>query len=147
MIKLRCNCSGGDMESVAEIEKLLSSYQWDAKMVIVLATFVVDYAQFNEVTRFHRNNYLGKLVAVLKQTPPVSNEMKSKFTSIIEASIKVTRCIAEFSSLPPKHIKKDDEPMAVALKQIPVAARMMIQAVVACASRLNEKLLGGSERY
>lgn len=119
--------------------------------MIVLASYVVDYAQFSLVTKLYTTNPLAKLIAILKQIPEniddISDVIKSKFETIIslvKLSIEVTKYITKFSSLPSKYISNDAEPMAVALNQIPIAVYWMIRVIVACASQITE-ILGISE--
>ncbi|KAH6828494.1 hypothetical protein C2S53_013742 [Perilla frutescens var. hirtella] len=149
---LTCNCSGRDSHASAiEILKLLANYTWEAKIVIVLASYVVDYAQFSLVAKLYTSNPLAKLIAILKQIPEniddISDVIKSKFETIIslvKLSIEVTKFIARFSSLPSKYISSDAEPMVVALTQIPIAVYWITRVVVACASQVTE-ILGLSE--
>lgn len=152
VVQLTCKCSGGDSHTSAiEILKLVSSYTWEAKIVIVLASYVVDYAQFSLVIKLYKTNSLAKLIAILKQIPEniddISDVIKSKFETIIslvKLSIEVTKFIAKFSNLPSKYISNDAEPMAVALNQIPIAVYWITRVIVACASQITE-ILGISE--
>ncbi|KAL1534740.1 hypothetical protein AAHA92_30884 [Salvia divinorum] len=149
---LTCKCSGGDSHASAmEILKLLSTYTWEAKIVIVLASYVVDYAQFSLVTKLYTTNPLAKLIAILKQIPEnfddISVVIKNKFETIIslvKVSIEVTRLITTFSNLPSKYISNDAEPMVVALSHIPIAVYWITRVIVACASQIIE-ILGISE--
>ncbi|XP_057787941.1 protein SIEVE ELEMENT OCCLUSION B-like [Salvia miltiorrhiza] len=149
---LTCKCSGGDSHASAmEILKLLSTYTWEAKIVIVLASYVVDYAQFSLITKLYTTNPLARLIAVLKQIPEnlddISLVIKSKFETIIKlvkVSIEVTRLITKFSNLPSKYISNDAEPMVVALTQIPIAVYWITRVIVACAAQITE-ILGISE--
>ncbi|KAH6819507.1 hypothetical protein C2S51_003110 [Perilla frutescens var. frutescens] len=149
---LMCKCSGGDShKSAMEILKLLGSYTWEAKIVIVLASYAVDYAQFVLVTKLYTTNPLAKFIAILKQMPEniddISDVTKHKFETIIslvKLSIEVTKFIAKFSILPSKYISNDAEPMVVALNQIPIAVYWITRVIVACASQVAE-ILGLSE--
>ncbi|XP_057812419.1 protein SIEVE ELEMENT OCCLUSION B-like [Salvia miltiorrhiza] len=149
---LNCKCSGGDGHASAlEILQLLEHYKWEAKIVIILASFVVEYGQYNLVARLYKSDPLAKLVAMLKQIPDESDEifasMKSKFETIInlvKVSIEVTRFIAKFGCFPSKYISNDAEPMVMASNQIPIAVYWMTRVVVACASEYAE-IVGKSE--
>ncbi|KAL1563079.1 hypothetical protein AAHA92_05583 [Salvia divinorum] len=109
---LTCKCSGGDSHTSAmEILKLLSSYTWEAKIVIVLASYVVDYAQFSLLTKLYTTHPLAKLIAILKQIPQnlddISDLIRSKLDTIIslvKLSIEVTKFITKFNTLP-SHIQ------------------------------------------
>ncbi|KAH6755664.1 hypothetical protein C2S53_010528 [Perilla frutescens var. hirtella] len=144
-----CKCSGGDSDtSTMEILKLLSSYEWEAKFAIVLASFVVEYAQFIHVAKLYKNNPLGELLGILKQmTVDIDeqlHEIKSTFKTIVQVSIKVTRFISKFSCLPSKYISNEVETLHAASIQIPIAVYSMTRVVVACASKLTG-ILGQSE--
>ncbi|XP_057787942.1 protein SIEVE ELEMENT OCCLUSION B-like [Salvia miltiorrhiza] len=145
---LTCKCSGSDSHSSAmEILKLLSSYTWEAKIVIVLASYVVDYAQFSLLTKLYTTHPLAQLIATLKQIPQnidhLSDLIKSKLhtiVSLINLSIEVTKFITKFNTLPSKYISNDAQPMVVALAQIPIAVYWITRVVVACASQITEIL-------
>lgn len=145
---LTCKCSGSDSHSSAmEILKLLSSYTWEAKIVIVLASYVVDYAQFSLLTKLYTTHPLAQLIAILKQIPQnidhLSDLIKSKLhtiVSLINLSIEVTKFITKFNTLPSKYISNDAQPMVVALAQIPIAVYWITRVVVACASQITEIL-------
>lgn len=124
----------------------LSSYAWDAKAVIALASFSVNYGQFWLVANLFPTDPLAKSVALLKQLPDIieqSSVMKARFDAInnlVKVSLEVTRSIFEFNRLPSKYISQDSEPMAIALTHIPVAVYWMVRSLVACASQVTEIL-------
>lgn len=124
----------------------LSSYAWDAKAVIALASFSVNYGQFWLVANLFPTDPLAKSVALLKQLPDIieqSSVMKARFDAInnlVKVSLEVTRSISEFNRLPSKYISQDSEPMAIALTHIPVAVYWIVRSLVACASQVTEIL-------
>lgn len=124
----------------------LSSYAWDAKAVIALASFSVNYGQFWLVANLFPTDPLAKSVALLKQLPDIieqSSVMKARFDAInnlVKVSLEVTRSIFEFNRLPSKYISQDSEPMAIALTHIPVAVYWIVRSLVACASQVTEIL-------
>ncbi|KAH6761499.1 hypothetical protein C2S52_018932 [Perilla frutescens var. hirtella] len=111
-----------------EILELLTSYGWEAKIAIVLASFVVDFARFIHV---------GKLYTLKPIPDDIFDDIKSNFKKIIEESIKLTRSIAKFGK-PSKYISNEAKPMALALDQIPIAVHLMTRSVISCASLLAE---------
>lgn len=123
-------------------------YRWEAKLAIVLATFAVDYVQFSHATILYKRNTIGGLVAMLKQIPAdfdaVFDEIKTTFSTITEASIRVARIIAEFSKFSSKYISNQVEPMAAASNQFPIVVYDITKLVVASASRIT-KVLGHTE--
>lgn len=125
---------------------MLSSYTWEAKIVIALAAFSVNYGNFWLVAQLHTTNPLAKSVALLKQLPNIiehSNSLKSQFDAaniLIKAVMDVTKCIVEFMELPNQYISVETPPMSVALALVPTAAYWTIRSMVACASQLTSLL-------
>ena len=59
--------SGGDVHATTMgILGMLSSYSWDAKVVIALAAFAANFGEFWLVAQLHATNRLAKSVAKLK---------------------------------------------------------------------------------
>lgn len=113
-------------------------------MMIVLASFVVQYAEYDLVLKLNRNNSLAKIIAMLKQIPEdtgdLSVEIKSKIETIINlvnVSIEVTRLISKFGNLPSKYISSDAQPYAKALDFVPIAVYWMTRTIVACAAEFT----------
>ncbi|KAL8057304.1 hypothetical protein ABFX02_04G176100 [Erythranthe guttata] len=148
--ELSCKCSGGGggdgHASSIEILNSLSSYTWDAKAAIALASFSVNYAQFWLVANRFTTDPLAKSVALLKQLPDIINlsdhVLKSRFDTIsnlVKDLLELTTCIAKFNRLmPSKYISEDVEPMAVAIAHFPVAVYWIVRILVACASQVTE---------
>lgn len=151
--ELECKSSGGaDMHgSTMAILNMLSSYSWDAKGVLSLAAFAVNYGEFWLVAKLFATNPLAKAVAVLKQLPDIiehSNALKSRFDAInnlIKAMLDVAKCIVEFKGLPAQYISDDTPAMAAALAHIPTATYWTIRSMVACASQITNLLGMGYE--
>ncbi|KAH6819967.1 hypothetical protein C2S53_018126 [Perilla frutescens var. hirtella] len=150
--ELSCKCTGGgdSHASAIEILNVLSSYTWDAKAVIALASFSVNYGQFWLVANLFTSDPLAKSVAVLKQLPEIidhSDVMKSRFetiNSLVKVSLELTRCIAEIRRLPSKYISVEAEPMIVASSHVPFAVYWIVRSLIACASQVTE-ILGLSQ--
>lgn len=124
-----------------EILELLANYSWEAKIVIIIASYVVEYGHCYSLVA--DSNPLAKLVASLKLQRVDDTAIKSKFETIISlvrVSIEVTRFITKFSCFPSKYISSDAEPMVFASNQIPIAVYWMTRVVVACASQHSEIL-------
>ncbi|PIN24130.1 hypothetical protein CDL12_03151 [Handroanthus impetiginosus] len=145
--ELSCKCSGEDAHrSSMEILNVVSSYTWDAKAVVALASFSVNYGQFWLVASLFASNPLAKSVALLKQLPDIiehSDVMKSRFETVnnlVKVSLGLTKCIAEFGRLPSKYIPGDSEPMVLASNHIPLAVYWIIRSLVSCASQVTEIL-------
>ncbi|KAL8547563.1 hypothetical protein ACS0TY_007041 [Phlomoides rotata] len=150
--ELSNKCSGGENHASAmEILNVLANYNWDAKAVIALASFSINYGQFWLVANLFLDDPLAKSVAILKQFPDIidghSEVMKPRFEMInglIKVSLELTRSIAEFRSLPSKYISDDAEPIIAASTCIPMAVYWIIRSLVACSSQVTE-ILGFSQ--
>lgn len=151
-LQLSNKCSGGENHASAmEILNVLANYTWDAKAVIALASFSINYGQFWLVANLFLDDPLAKSVAILKQFPDIINGhskvLKPRFETInglIKVSLELTRHIAEFRSLPAKYISDDAEPLIAASTYIPIAVYWIIRSLVACSSQVTE-ILGFSE--
>ncbi|XP_022926283.1 protein SIEVE ELEMENT OCCLUSION B-like [Cucurbita moschata] len=142
--ELACKCSGGDAHaSTMAILNLLSNYSWDAKVVITMAAFAVNYGQYWLLAQLYTTNMLAKALALLKQLPDVmenSTSLKPQFEALnklIKAMLDVTKCIVEFTELPSQYISQDTPAMSVAIAHFPTAAYWTIKSAVACTSLIE----------
>ncbi|KAK6250175.1 hypothetical protein SCA6_004180 [Theobroma cacao] len=142
--EISCKCSGGgDAHSTTmALLNMLSSYSWDAKVVLTLAAFSVNIGEFWLIVQLCTTNSLAKSVALLKQLPDIlehSHNLKPQFdalNNLIKAMMDVTKCIVEFTELPSQYILSDVPPMSIAMAHIPTAAYWTMRSVVACASQI-----------
>jgi hypothetical protein len=131
---------------------LLSSYSWDAKVVLALAAFAVNYGEFWLVAQLYSSNPLAKGLAILKQLPEIleyTDTLKPKFealTNLIKAMLDVTKCIVEFKELPSQYITPDTSELVTANAHIPIAVYWTIRSIVACASQIMG-LIGMGHEY
>lgn len=121
---------------------MLSSYPWDAKLVLTLSAFAVNYGEFWLVFQSYTSNPLAKSMAILKQVPEIlgrSSKLKPHFISIqdlIKAMIDITNCMVEFRELPSPYLT-DLSGFSTALAHIPTAVYWTIRGVVACAFQID----------
>ncbi|KAM7251752.1 hypothetical protein ACFE04_023635 [Oxalis oulophora] len=142
--ELSCKCSGGGdaHTTTLSIFNILSSYSWDAKVVLALAAFAVNYGEFWLVAQLYVTNPLAKAIALLKQLPETlehADSLRPKFealNNLIRAMLDVAKCIVEFKELPPQYISPDTPEMATATAHIPTAVYWTIRSIVACASQI-----------
>ncbi|XP_023530744.1 protein SIEVE ELEMENT OCCLUSION B-like [Cucurbita pepo subsp. pepo] len=142
--ELACKCSGGDAHaSTMAILNLLSNYSWDAKVVITMAAFAVNYGQYWLLAQLYTTNMLAKALALLKQLPDVmenSSSLKPQFEALnklVKAMMDVTKCIVEFTELPSQYISQDTPAMSVAIAHFPTATYWTIKSAVACTSLIE----------
>ncbi|KAI9173833.1 hypothetical protein LWI28_007291 [Acer negundo] len=143
--ELSCKCSGGgDAHATTMLlfNSTLTNYSWDAKMVLTLAAFAVNYGEFWLVAQLCTTNSLSKSVALLKQLPDILehyNSLKPQFDAVnklIKAMLDLTKCIIEFKELPNQYISTDLPAMSTAMAHIPAAAYWTIRSIVACSSQI-----------
>ncbi|XP_074563678.1 protein SIEVE ELEMENT OCCLUSION B-like [Curcuma longa] len=152
--EITCKCSGGgDAHSTTmALFNALTSYTWDAKVVIAMAAFAVSYGEFWLTAQLHTVNPLAKSVALLKQLPDIlehTDALKPRFdalNNLIKAMLDVTKCIIQFKDLPSDYISPENPDMAMALTHIPTAVYWTIRSVVACSSQIIS-LIGLGHEY
>ncbi|XP_043725501.1 protein SIEVE ELEMENT OCCLUSION B-like [Telopea speciosissima] len=152
--EISCTCSGGgDAHSTTVVLfNTLSRYTWDAKMVLALAAFAVNYGEFWLVAEFYSTHPLAKSIALLKQLPDAlecSDSLKPRFEalkSLIKVMVDVTKCIVQFNELPREYISSDRPPFSVVSGHIPTAVYWTVRSVVACASQIIS-LIGLGDEY
>ncbi|XP_043805577.1 protein SIEVE ELEMENT OCCLUSION B isoform X2 [Manihot esculenta] len=142
--EISCKCSGGGdaHATTLAIFHLLSSYSWDAKVVLALSAFAVNYGEFWLVAQLYLTNPLAKGIALLKQLPDIierSAVLKPKFealNNLIRATLDVAKCIVEFKELPSQYISPDAPEMLSATAHIPTAVYWTVRSIVACATQI-----------
>ncbi|KAM3751857.1 hypothetical protein ACB098_04G143000 [Castanea mollissima] len=152
--EISCKCSGGgDAHATTMVLfNTLTSYSWDAKVVLSLAAFAVNYGEFWLVAKLSTTNPLAKSVAFLKQLPDIvehSNSLKPQYDALeklIKAMMDLTRCIVEFKELPPQYISHDTPAMSTAIAHVPAASYWIIRCIVACSSQIAS-LIGLGHEY
>ncbi|GMY14995.1 protein SIEVE ELEMENT OCCLUSION B-like [Fagus crenata] len=152
--EISCKCSGGgDAHATTMVLfNTLTSYTWDAKVVLSLAAFAVNYGEFWLIAQLSTTNPLAKSMAFLKQLPDIiehSNSLKLQFDALnklIKTMMDLTRCIVEFKELPSQYISHDTSAMSIAIAHIPAAAYWIIRSIVACSSQLAS-LIGFRHEY
>ncbi|XP_039133211.1 protein SIEVE ELEMENT OCCLUSION B-like [Dioscorea cayenensis subsp. rotundata] len=141
-INYKCSIGGDAHATTLALLQSLSSYTWDAKLVLVLAAFAMRYGEFWLTTQLHTVNPLAKPLAQLKQLPNIleqTNILKPRFDAInnlIKAMLDVAKCIVEFRELPSEYISYDAPDMAMALAHIPIAVYWTIRGAIACTSQI-----------
>ncbi|KAE8023572.1 hypothetical protein FH972_009250 [Carpinus fangiana] len=152
--EISCKCSGGGdaHATTVAICNTLSSYSWDAKVVLAIAAFAVNYGEFWLVAQLYATNPLARGLAILKQLPEISeyaDSLKPKFealSNLIAAMLKVTKCIVGFKELPSQYITPDTPELVTANAHIPIAVYWTIRSIVACASQIMG-LIGMGHEY
>ncbi|XP_038884139.1 protein SIEVE ELEMENT OCCLUSION B-like [Benincasa hispida] len=152
--EIQYKCSGaGDPHTVTmEVFNLLSSWPWDAKVVLALAAFAINYGEFWLLVQQSSTDLLAKDISLLKKLPEIFERVdivKQKFEALdklIKALVDVAKCIVDFKMLPPHYITPDTPEMKSATTLIPTAIYWTIRSIVACAAQ-NAGLIGVGHEY
>lgn len=142
--ELCCKCSSGDdvHATTMGILGMLSSYSWDAKVVIALAAFAINFGEFWLMAQLYATNHLAKSVAKLKhihETLEEVDDLGTKFETVnnlLKAMLDVTNYIVQFHELPSQYIDPEAPEMLTASALIPGAVYWTIRSIVSCASHI-----------
>ncbi|KAF5739583.1 hypothetical protein HS088_TW12G00792 [Tripterygium wilfordii] len=130
---------------------MLSSFSWDAKLVLTLAAFALNYGEFWLLAQIYSSNQLAKSMAILKHLSSIlehAGSLKPRFealNNLIKIMVDVTRCVIEFKELPHMYITPDVPALSTAMALIPTAVYWTIRSVVACASQISSLTAMGHE--
>ncbi|KAE8722042.1 hypothetical protein F3Y22_tig00014444pilonHSYRG00109 [Hibiscus syriacus] len=143
---------GSDVHATTTaIFNLLSSYAWDAKLVLSLSAFALNYGEFWLLAQIYSTNQLAKSMALLKQLPTLLEHtapLKPRFdalNNLIRTMMDVTRCVVQFKDLPSTYISSDVPALATAMTLIPTAVYWTIRSMVACATQISSLTSMGHE--
>ncbi|KAJ6676377.1 PROTEIN SIEVE ELEMENT OCCLUSION A [Salix viminalis] len=144
--------SGTDAHATTlSIFNMLTSYSWDAKLVLTLAAFALNYGEFWLLAQIYSSNQLAKSMAILRQLPNImehSGSLKPRFKAInnlIKVMMDVARCVVEFKDLPSSYISNEVTALSTAIAHIPTAVYWTIRSVVACAAQITGLTTMGHE--
>jgi hypothetical protein len=130
---------------------MLTSYSWDAKLVLTLSAFALNYGEFWLLAQISSSNQLAKSMAILRQLPSImehSGPLKPRFDAInnlIKVMMDVARCMVEFKDLPPAYISNEVPALSTAMAHIPTAVYWTMRSVVACAAQITSLTTMGHE--
>ncbi|XP_058071198.1 protein SIEVE ELEMENT OCCLUSION B-like [Magnolia sinica] len=150
--EITCKFSGGDVnETTLALFNSLSNYSWDAKLVLTLCAFAVNYGEVCLIVQQASVNALAKSVALLKQLPDIQEDMdtlKPRFTELNNLTKKildVTKDILELKELRTKYNTMATTAMTMDMTDIPKAVYLTIQVIMNCASLIADFIHSGHE--
>lgn len=153
---MTCKCtSGGDAEATTlALFRILSSYAWDVKVVLVLAAFAIIFGEFCLVAQLHTVHPLAKSLSLLQQLPDIieqpdiHNPRFDAINNLIKAMLDVTNCIAEFEKISSGYISDSPQTphilLAARMNMIPSSAYWTIRSVVTCAIQITMLISHGT---
>jgi hypothetical protein len=141
---MQCKAPGEEIahKTTMSILNKLSSYSWNAKAVLTLAAFAMDYGDFWVVAQLYPSDQLAKSLGNLKQVsllsrhPGLQKHRKAlaELNNLIKITLEVIECIFELEKLSIYDIK-DVPALSIAMDRIPVDVYWAIITIVACARR------------
>ncbi|XP_050374361.1 protein SIEVE ELEMENT OCCLUSION C [Argentina anserina] len=129
---------------------LLGSYKWDAKVVLVLASFVASYGEFRLLMQLCSSNPLALSVTMLKQLPADLSPLKPRFKALsllVNAMVDVTKYIIKFEKLSLSHVELDHEAKNTTKYIIYIAVYWIIRGILRYSSQITDSTSMKSEQY
>ncbi|KAK4413252.1 protein SIEVE ELEMENT OCCLUSION B [Sesamum alatum] len=128
--------------------KSLSSYSWDAKLVLSLAAVALNYGEHLLLTELYLSNNLPEPMAILKgmvdirQCSDILKPRVSALDSLIKSMMDLAKCVVEFNGLLSASSSLDVKASSVATDAIVTATYWTIRVAVASAniSQLNTEI-------
>ena len=122
----------------------LSHYSWDAKAVLTLAAFALEYGEFWLLSEFQPTDPLAKSLAILKRVPMLTKPAAIKkyrqaiveLNNLIKASLQVIEVIFELEKIT-NYDTKDVPALVPALEQIPVDVYWAIITIAAVVTQID----------
>ncbi|CAL0299867.1 unnamed protein product [Lupinus luteus] len=130
----------------------LSTYSWDAKAVLTLAAFALEYGEFWLLSQHQPTDLLAKSLAIIKRVPSLTKDLGKhriailEFNTLIKATLKVIELIFELGKLASIHNTKDVPALIPALEQIPVDVYWAIITVAAIVTQIDSLILDKDTR-
>ncbi|KAI3520726.1 hypothetical protein L1887_10176 [Cichorium endivia] len=150
-MSFRC-LSGGDGHTTAlALFHTVGNFHWDAKLVLTLAAFALNYGEFWLLAQIYSSNQLARSMAILRQVPMImenSAPLKPRFdilNKLIHSVLELTRCIMQFKELPPMYVSSEVPAMARALNTLPTAVYWNVRGIIACAAQITSLTSMGHE--
>ncbi|KAI3508747.1 hypothetical protein L1887_23760 [Cichorium endivia] len=129
----------------------VGNFHWDAKLVLTLAAFALNYGEFWLLAQIYSSNQLAKSMAILKQVPTIMEHtapLKPRFNALnklVHSILELTKCIVEFKELPSMYITPDMPAMTSAINTIPTAVYWTIRGIITCATQIAHLTSMGHE--
>ncbi|KAL4625582.1 hypothetical protein ACB092_05G036800 [Castanea dentata] len=144
--EMACKNPGEDTAYVTTMSILnkLKDYSWDAKAVLTLAAFALDYGEFWHFAQFYSSDQLTKSMGILKRVPivliPQSIEKYRKpiiaLNNLIKDTLDVIECIFKLEQRFTKLDLNDEPTLSTAKDCISVDVFWAIITIVDCMARM-----------
>ncbi|XP_041006403.1 protein SIEVE ELEMENT OCCLUSION B-like isoform X3 [Juglans microcarpa x Juglans regia] len=130
-------------QTTLSIFNMVSPFAWDAKLVLAVAAFALNYGEFWLLAQMYSTNNLAKSMALLRQVPSLIEHagiLKPRLDALndlLRSIMEVSRCVVEFKELPSMYITQDVPALASAWAHVPTAVYWTIRSIVACAAQIS----------
>nr|KYP60820.1 hypothetical protein KK1_023234 [Cajanus cajan] len=122
----------------------LSNYEWDAKAVLTIAAFALEYSEFWFLAQYQPTDPLAKSIAILKRVPVLTKPAALQkyrqpiveLNSLVKATLQVIELIFELEKLT-TYNTKDVPALEDAIEQIPVDVYWAIITIVAVVTQID----------
>lgn len=130
----KCSASGDAHATAVSLLQLLSSYPWEAKLVLLLAAFVLNYGEFWLLLQIHASSKLARKIAIVKQVPELEilKQQLGPLNNLIMLMLDLAKCILGYKDLPPESINLPE--LSTALGAFPAAIYWATRGIVTCAA-------------
>ncbi|PIA51529.1 hypothetical protein AQUCO_01100409v1 [Aquilegia coerulea] len=127
--RLLLGASGIDYHTntLALLEKL-SSYSWEAKMVMALSAFGVNYGEFWLMTQFYP-------LIIMEENEHMLRPRYEALKNLIKIILDLTKLIVEFQELPLQWINNNEEHASL-VRFVPSAAYWTVRSILFCSSHI-----------
>ncbi|KAL3839966.1 hypothetical protein ACJIZ3_024557 [Penstemon smallii] len=125
--------NGDEHATTLSMLEILSNYSWDAKLVLLLAAFVLYYAEFWFPVKNQSSSKLAQKMDFLRKVPEtdVLKERLGVLTDLIMAILDLVQFIILFRKLPPETL--GNVPAFSAFSNaVPIAVYRAIRGVLIC---------------
>lgn len=152
-IALKCLTGGDGHTTALGLFHNVGNFHWDAKLVLTLAAFALNYGEFWLLAQIYSSNQLAKSMAILRQVPTIMEHtapLKPRFDALnklVHSILELTQCILEFKDLPSMYIAPDMPAMASAINTIPTAVYWNIRGIITCATQVANLTSMGHEKH
>ncbi|KAJ1409429.1 Sieve element occlusion, N-terminal [Sesbania bispinosa] len=144
--EMSCKPPGEEIahKTTLSILNKLSNYEWDAKAVLTLAAFALEYGEFWLLAQHQPTDLLAKSVAVLKRVPVLTRPAAVhkhrhaivELNNLVKTTLQVIEFIFELEKLT-SYDTKDVPALEPAIEQIPVDVYWAIITITAIVTQID----------
>ncbi|XP_022930371.1 protein SIEVE ELEMENT OCCLUSION B-like [Cucurbita moschata] len=144
--QLACKAAGIEKahETTMEILNILINYPWEAKAILTLAAFSMDYGDLWHLNHYFKTDPLAKTLATIKRVPELYKHLdtpkyRQVFLSpkcLIYACMQAIKYMKEIKDIS-KYDMKEITELSSAIRQIPLITYWVIHIIVASRTQIS----------